>query len=109
MSQNTSIYWKTPETAERARWMAQAENVSVSQLVSAMINDRWTQLNPEPPITGYCHICERETEHVFYARWREQSDLYQCSECGKVAQRDTIMNDGHKVTDETAEKEAINV
>jgi len=106
MSQNTSIYWKTPETAERARWMAQAEDVSVSQFLSAIVNERWEQLNPEPPIQARCPTCGQETTFVFVAYWQEQSDLYRCSNCQKVIQKDSL-NNGHKA-DEKAEKEAIN-
>ena len=107
MSQNTSIYWKSEETARRARWMAEAEGLSVSQLVSTLINERYDELYPEPPIRARCSICGRETDFVFLAYWAEQSNLYQCSDCGKVAQYDSLVNDGHKMADKTAEKEAI--
>ena len=99
MSQNTSIYWKNEETAHRARWMAKAEDLSVSQFVSALINEHYNDLYPEPPIRAHCTICGRETEFVFMAYWEEQSNLYQCVECGKVIQENSL-NNGHKMAND---------
>jgi len=117
MNQRSSIYWKNQETGRRARWMADAEGLSVSQFVSSLINgqfvsslinERYDRLYPEPPITAHCSICDQENEFVFMAYWAEQSNLYQCTECGKVRQYSDLMNDGHhQMADEKAEKEAI--
>ena len=96
MTQNTSIYWKDKETARRVRWMAEAEDLSVSAFVSALINERYDELYPEPPIRAVCTICGRETEFIFLAYWAEQSDLYQCAECGKVRQKNDLAGDGEK-------------
>ena len=96
MTQNTSIYWKDEETAKRARWMAEAKGLSVSAFLSNLVNERYKEMYPESAITAHCTICGRETEFVFLAYWAEQSDLYQCADCGKVRQKNDLAGDGEK-------------
>jgi len=92
---NTGLYLKE-ETAQRAKRMARENKLSVSALVASLIEDEWNRQNPEPPIRAYCSICNQRTEFVFLAYWAEQSNLYQCADCGKIAQYDSLVNDGQE-------------
>lgn len=93
MAQISSISWGSPETAERAKLMAEAEGKSVSALVSELIDGKYEQEYPEPPIKAICPTCHQETTFVFLAYWHEQSDLYRCVECRTALQRDAIMGE----------------
>lgn len=95
MTQNTSIYWKTPETAERARLMAEAEGISISKMLSNLVDGKYEQEYPEPPISAICPTCKQESTFVFMAYWHEQSDLYRCVLCRTALQKDTIIGNGH--------------
>lgn len=91
MGQTSNIYWENVDTAERARLMAQAENMSLSKLVSTLVNEKYAQEFPEPPILTICPTCREHTTFVFVAYWEEQSDLYRCVLCRTALQKDTIL------------------
>lgn len=93
MGQTSSIYWDTPETAERAKLIADAENTSISKLVSTLINAKYEQEYTESPIIAICPHCGQESTFTFFAYWHEQSDLYRCMECRTLARRDDIMGE----------------
>lgn len=93
MAQRSSIYWDSPETAERARLMAEAEDTNISRLVSDLINGKYEREYPEPPIEAICPTCRKPTTFVFLAYWREQSDLYRCVECRTALQKDAIVGE----------------
>ena len=101
MAEKTSIRWKE-ETAKRAKWMADAEDVSVSALISILVNERWAECYPEPPIEGLeCPTCQNQADFVFMAYWEELepgTKLYTCSECGTTKTEKTIRewNNGQK-------------
>lgn len=98
----TSIYWSSEEARERARWLAKAEAMSVSALVSALVNDRFEDCVPKhPPIAARCPVCGKETSFEFLAYWddlAEGAKLYQCSDCGttKAEQAIAEFNGNHE-------------
>ena len=100
MTQNTSIYWKNPETARRAKKLAGDQ--SVSAYLSALIDEQWEQLNPEPPIEGVeCPTCQEVADFLFVAYWDDLepgAKLYTCSACGTTKTERTIdeWNNGQK-------------
>jgi len=108
-SRNTSIYWASEETGRRARWMAEAEGDSVSAFVSRLVNDRWAECNPEPPIEGLeCPTCQEVTDFFFMAYWEDLgpgTKLYTCSACGTTKTLATIKkwNDGEQPMKEKME------
>jgi len=83
LGRTTSVYLDY-ETERRAKVMAEMEVRSVSGLVADLINERWNDCNPYPPIQAECPVCERQTTWTFLATWPEHEfmRLYQCSACG---------------------------
>ena len=97
MTQNTSIYWKNPETAARAKVLAGDQ--SVSAYLSQLVDEQWAQLNPEPPISRQCAHCQEVTEFRFLAHLDDLEPgarLYKCVVCGTTK---TERNNGHEAAE----------
>ena len=94
MGHNTSIYLDQA-TAERARWMAKAENRSFSNFVAELINERFDQCFPRPPILAVCPTCKQQAELTYFAVWPEMhTDLYVCSACRTTISGLTLQDQG---------------
>jgi hypothetical protein len=95
MTQNSSIYWATEEIARRARELAEAKEMSVSALVSALVDSEY-QNHFIPSFSAVCPSCKAYATFTFVAHWPSQSDLYRCNNCRTALQRDTIESDQPK-------------
>jgi len=77
--------------------MAEAENISVSRLVSELVKDKYSTEYTESPITAVCPHCGQESTFTFFAYWAEQSNLYRCVECRTLTRRDEIVGEALQV------------
>lgn len=105
MGQNTSIYWASSQTAQRAKQLAASRGISVSQLVSKLIEKEHKAMIP--PLEGTCPTCKAETTFVFLATWDGlpggPAQLYQCQNCKTTLQEQSIKEPGAGI----AQKEAL--